>query len=173
MKTAATTDRSTSLSAADHARFSALVRQASGIEVPEIRRAALENAVAQALAASGTDSLDELAGLLASESGRPQLERLVEALTIGETHFFRNEPQFKALTETILPEIIARRRAERRLRIWSAGCSTGEEAYSLAIALESLLPNIDQWNLHLLATDINRQSLLRAQAGVYSPWSFR
>src|SRR5690349_2329010 len=123
MKTAAPAAPPLSLSAADYARFSALVRQASGIEVPDIRRAALEGAVAQALAASGLDTLDELARLLDSEAGRPRLGQLVEALTIGETHFFRNEPQFKALTEAILPEIIARRRAERRLRIWSAGCS--------------------------------------------------
>jgi chemotaxis protein methyltransferase CheR len=101
------------------------------------------------------------------------LAALIEALTIGETHFFRNQPQFQALTETILPGLIAARRAERRLRIWSAGCATGEEPYSLAMALEDLLPDLDQWQVLILATDINRQSLAKAQRGVYSQWSFR
>src|SRR5205085_1716639 len=65
------------------------------------------------------------------------------------------------------------RRKVQRLRVWSAGCATGEEAYSLAILLEELLPDLAFWDVQILATDINRRSLARAQVGVYSPWSFR
>ncbi len=157
----------------DYARFAALVQQASGLEVPDTRRAALEQGIGQALADTRTGDLDTLYQSLASDGGRPVLDRLVEALTIGETYFFRNRPQFEALTQHILPELVARRRPERRLRLWSAGCATGEEAYSLAMVLEGLLPDIDQWDILILATDINRQSLAKAERGVYGPWSFR
>jgi chemotaxis protein methyltransferase CheR len=157
----------------DQARFTELVRNASGIEVPAVRRAELDQAVAQSLASTGAADTDALYQLLAEERGRPALEALVESLTIGETHFFRNRPQFDALAGRILPALIERRRATRQLRIWSAGCASGEEAYSLAILVEALLPDLDQWRVLILATDINRQALAKAQRGVYSPWSFR
>jgi chemotaxis protein methyltransferase CheR len=161
------------LSSIDQARFGNLVRSASGIEVPPVRRAELELAVGQALAATGSADTEALFLLLKDERGRPALDTMVEALTIGETHFFRNRPQFDALADHILPELIERRRGARQLRFWSAGCASGEEAYSLAILTERLLPDLDQWQVLILATDINRQSLAKAQRGVYSPWSFR
>ncbi|MCY2927452.1 MAG: chemotaxis protein CheR, partial [Planctomycetota bacterium] len=101
------------------------------------------------------------------------LDTLIAGLTGGETHFFRNRPQFEALERHILPDLIARRRATRRLRIWSAGCATGEEPYSLAILLQRLLPDLADWNITLLATDLNRQALEKARRGVYGAWSFR
>jgi chemotaxis protein methyltransferase CheR len=108
------------------------------------------------------------------EDGGRELRHLVGRLTVGETYFFRNRGQFAVLREEILPAIIKRRRAHgRRLRIWSAGCSTGEEPYSLAILLRELLPDIDRWEIHLLATDINEDSLATARDGVYRNWSFR
>ena len=158
---------------ADLARFGDLLRSASGLEVPEVRQPELEHAVQQALADTASTDTDALYHLLGEERGRPALDALVEALTIGETHFFRNRPQFEALTAHILPELIERRRGARQLRLWSAGCASGEEAYSLAILVECLLPDLDQWQVHILATDINRQSLAKAQRGVYSRWSFR
>ena len=161
------------LSPANQARFTELVRNASGIEVPDVRRSELELAVQQALQDTGAADTDALCQLLAGEGGRAALESLVGALTIGETHFFRNRPQFDALADHILPELIARRRVVRQLRIWSAGCASGEEAYSLAILIERLLPDLDQWQVLILATDINRQALVKAQRGVYSQWSFR
>ena len=161
------------LSSTDQARFGALVRQASGIEVPEARQAELAHALEQALAASGAPDTEALYQHLAGASGRAALEALVEALTIGETHFFRNRPQFEALAQHILPELIERRRASRKLRVWSAGCASGEEPYSLAILLEQLLPDLAEWQVLILATDLNRQALAKAQRGVYSPWSFR
>jgi len=164
---------SSPLSEIDQARFGNLVRSASGIEVPPVRRAELELAVSQALVATGAPDPEALLDLLKDERGRPALDTMVEALTIGETHFFRNRPQFEALQNHILPELIARRRAARQLRVWSAGCASGEEAYSLAILTERLIPDLEQWQVLILATDINRQSLAKALRGVYSPWSFR
>jgi chemotaxis protein methyltransferase CheR len=103
-----------------------------------------------------------------------ELRALVARLTVGETHFFRNRPQFDALRNVVLPELIRKRRDKvKRLRFWSAGCSTGEEPYSLAMLLLELLPDIEDWSVVILATDINTESLATAKEGFYRNWSFR
>jgi chemotaxis protein methyltransferase CheR len=157
----------------DLQRFQALLREVSGLELPEARRPDLQRAVDRALAATGLADADALHRHLREPAGRPALEAFVGDLTIGETHFFRNRPQFQALERHILPELIERRRGSRRLRLWSAACSTGEEPYSLAIVLERLLPDRASWDVRILATDINRSALERARRGRYGAWSFR
>jgi chemotaxis protein methyltransferase CheR len=103
-----------------------------------------------------------------------ELRALVGRLTVGETHFFRNRPQFDALKTVVLPDLIRKHRDKvKRLRIWSAGCSTGEEPYSIAMLLRELLPDIDDWSIMVLATDINMDSLATAKRGFYRNWSFR
>jgi len=115
-----------------------------------------------------------LAFLEREEDGGRELRGLVNRLTVGETYFFRNRGQFDALRGQILPEIIKRRRGKDQfLRIWSAGCSTGEEPYSLAILVHELLADIGDWDIHLLATDINEDALAAAREGLYRNWSFR
>jgi chemotaxis protein methyltransferase CheR len=106
-------------------------------------------------------------------SNGARFEQLVETLTIGETYFYRHRPYFDMLEREVLPEIVARRRDFKRLRVWCAGCATGEEAYSLAIAVRGVLPDINDWQVTVLATDLNRGYLARAEAGVYGEWSFR
>ncbi len=99
---------------------------------------------------------------------------LVSDLTIGETHFFRDEPLFNGLKDVILPEVIKKNRHEKRLWIWSAGCATGEEAYTLAIMIAQHFSHLLQgWDLRIIGTDINRNFLNRAIKGEYSQWSFR
>ncbi len=103
-----------------------------------------------------------------------ELRHLVSRLTVGETHFFRNRAQFDALRTVVLPEIINRGRSKGKiLRLWSAGCSTGEEAYSIAMLLLELIHDIGDWRLSILATDINEDSLTAARKGLYRNWSFR
>ena len=154
-------------------RFRELVREASGLELPQARRSDLQRAVNRALAATGLGDAEALYRHLRGQGGRPALEAFVADLTVGETHFFRNRPQFEALEHHILPEIIDRRRHSRRLRLWSAACSTGEEPYSLAILVDRLLPDPTGWDVRILATDINRAALERARSGRYGAWSFR
>jgi chemotaxis protein methyltransferase CheR len=160
-------------SGADLESFHALLRERSGLEFPESRQGDLERALRQALADTGLPDMRALAQFLAQPQGQPTLQKVITAVTVGETHFFRNRPQFDALERHVLPELIARRRSERRLRIWCAGCSSGEEPYSLAILLERLLPDLESWDIYLLATDINPRVLDKARRGVYTPWSFR
>lgn len=105
----------------------------------------------------------------------PLWKNLISLVTVGETYFFRNTAHFKALRENIFPRIIARRRhyGLKNLRIWSAGCASGEEPYSIAILLHELLPDIAEWHITILGTDINEVGLEKAQRGQYGGWSFR
>ena len=112
--------------------------------------------------------------LLEAPLTRDVIEILAAQLTIGETYFFRDTRSFEIIGEQLLPELIrVRRGAGQRLRIWSAGCCTGEEPYSLAILLDRILPDLRDWQLTLLATDVNPHFLRKAAAGVYGEWSFR
>ncbi len=118
---------------------------------------------------------DEYLNLLAAETGASELEWRVIAprLTIGESYFFRDTGHISLLQHTILPELIEKKQHLRSLRIWSAGCSTGEEPYSIAILLDTLLPDLSQWEIVILGTDINVDLLRKAERGVYEDWSFR
>lgn len=161
------------LSDPDYARFRDLVRSKSGLDFSEPRRPDLERGVQTALDETNSPDAQSLYRLLSDDSSERWLNRLIARLTIGETYFFRNRPQFEALEQHILPDIIRRRSGSRRLRIWSAGCASGEEPYSLAILLRRLLPDIADWNISILATDINPNALDKAQRGDYGAWSFR
>ncbi|MBF0158250.1 MAG: tetratricopeptide repeat protein [Magnetococcales bacterium] len=99
--------------------------------------------------------------------------QLVFDLTTGESYFFRDTGQMTLLQEVLLPELLQRRRQEKTLRIWSAGCSTGEEPYSIAILLDQLLPDASDWRIVLMGSDINDRALDRARQGRYGSWSFR
>jgi len=110
-----------------------------------------------------------------SIEGATYLNSLVDVLATNETYFFRTLAHFEALRDYLLPELVQakRSRGEKTLRIWSAGCATGEEPYSLAILLLGTVPNIDAWEVTILATDIDIAALEKAREGVYRPWSFR
>ncbi len=102
-------------------------------------------------------------------------QSVIRCATVGETYFFRNQAQFDALRTVVLPALIENQyqRGQKQLRLWSAGCATGEEPFSLAIVLRDLLPDIDSWQVTILATDINSDNLERARHGLYRAWSFR
>jgi chemotaxis protein methyltransferase CheR len=158
----------------DYMRYSQLVQERFGLFFPEKRRMELEIGVRRAFSASTCTDLDAYFALLCEPvKGAPELERLVNALTVGETYFFRDAGQFNALLAHVLPEIIERRRYVRTLRIWSAGCASGEEPYSIAMALVDLLPDLKDWTVTILGTDINTQNLERARTGTYTEWAFR
>jgi chemotaxis protein methyltransferase CheR len=155
-------------------RFCELIHDRCGLDFPSSRLADLELVIADTLGITGLPNVDALLALFANGiQGEAVFQEMIADLTVNETYFFRNQPQFHALEHHILPELIGRRRASRQLRIWSAGCATGEEPYSLAILLERLLPDLSDWNIHLLATDINPDVLAKGQQGRYGEWSFR
>ncbi|MDH5426609.1 MAG: chemotaxis protein CheR [Nitrospirota bacterium] len=108
-----------------------------------------------------------------SAAGVAEWEHLLSRLTNGETFFFRDSGQIALLRDHILPELIGRRNATKTLRVWSAGCSTGEETYSLAMLVDQLLPDRHDWDISILGTDINVRALHHAQRGQYGQWAFR
>ncbi len=156
-------------------RLSDFLDTHTGLHLPRERWGDLRRGLAGAARDFGLPDAQTCAHwLLTVPLTRAQIEVLASHLTVGETYFFREQPAFDALGERILPALIeAGRAGERRLRIWSAGCCTGEEPYSIAILLERLLPDIAEWNVTILATDINPLFLRKAAEGIYGVWSFR
>ncbi|MFQ5901836.1 MAG: CheR family methyltransferase, partial [Thermodesulfobacteriota bacterium] len=98
-----------------------------------------------------------------------ELVHMINAISTNKTSFFREKAQFDLLRRTIIPELIQKKtkKRDRKIRIWSAGCSTGEEPYSLAIILCDVIKDIDAWDVKILATDISTKALDIARAGVY------
>ncbi len=126
----------------------------------------------------GTASPSTLTGQ--GDGSSSEWQELYAILTINESYFFRDKNQYRLLQDKLLPEIIQRKRLEAeaqatqpRLRIWSAGCSTGEELYSIAIVLDELALPWHQWDVTLIGTDISKTALDNARKGLYGNWSFR
>ena len=167
--------REAALADSDYLRFRAFVLDRTGLDFPEDKRAMLSRGLLQMLEPTHSQNLDQLYTRLSMSSSTSAIwDQLIGVLTVGETYFFRNTTHFDALVKNILPDIIAEREhSNRRIRIWSAGCATGEEPYSLAILLRETIPNVESWNISILATDINRDALKKAQEGRYGAWSFR
>jgi chemotaxis protein methyltransferase CheR len=115
----------------------------------------------------GLNSVGELIARLRSHSGNGLERRIVEAMVTGETYFFRDHHPFETLRKTVLPDLITRRAAERRLHIWCAACATGQEPYSVAMLLREHFPDLTGWKVALLASDLSQQVLARARAGRY------
>lgn len=161
----------------DHqwSKVSALIAETLGLHFPAQRLADLRRGLASAAGELGLPDAAACADwLLSAPLTTAQLAVLASHLTIGETYFFRDKKAFDALATRVLPDIIqARRGRDHRLRLWSAACCTGEEAYSLAIMLRQILPDIADWHVTILGTDINPRFLRKAVAGVYGEWSFR
>ncbi|HOT93406.1 MAG TPA: CheR family methyltransferase [Anaerolineae bacterium] len=164
----------TALGYGDYLRFSRLLQERFGLFFSDSRRTELESAILHAFAASPAADLNEYYRLLTElPDGGLEMERLVNAVTVNETYFFRDAAQFDALASTVLPELIEQRRMLRTLRIWSAGCSSGEEPYSIAMLLRDTLPDVDEWSITILGTDVNTAALDRARQGLFGDWAFR
>jgi chemotaxis protein methyltransferase CheR len=112
--------------------------------------------------------------MLSSALTQNELEKLASHLTVGETYFFREKSSLEVFEQQIVPEFIrARHDSGGQLRIWSAGCASGEEPYSLAIVLSRIIADLKEWKITILATDLNTRSLHKASEGIYTDWSFR
>jgi len=116
---------------------------------------------------AGFDSLAEMIAQLRTRSPNGLHRQVIEAMTTNETFFFRDFPAFQALKSRLLPELIEKRALERRLSVWCAACSSGQEPYSVAMILHDL-PGITGWQRRILGTDLSEAMLDRARAGRYS-----
>ncbi len=149
----------------------------AGIYVADNRKYLIENRLAARLKELNLKSFSEYHAYLQYDAGRRQeLNRLFEVITTNETSFYRNPPQLKVFQDMVLKDVLANLRAARqkRLRIWSAGCSTGEEPYTIAIILHEVLRSeLPAWDIRITANDLSEAVLAQARQGVYSEYSLR
>ena len=165
----------TAVSPSSLSRLNDFVETRMGLHFPPARLSDLERGIRSAAVEFGFNHVEScIEWLLSSPPSPDRITTLSHYLTVGDTYFFRDKRLFEILETRVLPAIIdSRRGRERKMRIWSAGCSTGEEPYSLAIVLARLLSDPQDWQTTILATDIDPVSLAKAAAGVYREWSFR
>jgi chemotaxis protein methyltransferase CheR len=159
-------------------QFRSLISAQLGLAFDETKLIYLEEILQRRIESSRQSPQAYLAALQAADNG-DELRALAEELTIGETYFFRNSAQFSAFSETVLPERMRARSSgdgppggDGPLRFLSAGCSSGEEAYSIAMAVRAVVPSRHR-DVSIRAVDINRASLAKARCGQYSSWSLR
>src|SRR5579859_4273942 len=143
-----------------------LLAQESGVYLDSARQRVLENGLARRLTITGV-SLGDYLGRVHGGSGRDELRRLSELVLNHETFFFRNRPHMRALQDVLLEEVHRRKPIGAPIRIWSAGCATGEEAYSLAIAACETAGRLEGRSVEIWATDLSATALVQAQTGHY------
>ncbi len=146
----------------------ALVRQRTGLVFGEARRAAFETALATGMRRARLSDPEVYLARLAVEPAL--LDDLVAEITVGETYFFREPRQFAVIRDDVVPGLMSYRPRDRRLRVWSAGCATGEEPYTVAIVLREL--GLES-AAHIVATDLSRAALAQARRARYTRWSLR
>jgi len=156
--------------------FQRLLMEQAGLQFDDTTRERLERRLVERVRATGArDFADYYLRLRRGLDGSQELERMLEQCVTHETYFFREPRQLRALEYEIIPQLVDQIEKEggrRRFRIWSAGCSTGEEAYTLAIILLRS-PQLRGWELEVIATDLSQRALSRARRAVYSQGSFR
>ncbi len=155
--------------------FIRLISKHTGLEIRERDKTALSEKILLRMKYLKLRIPENYYQLLKSSTpeSHQEWQELAILLTNIESYFFRDKDQFALLRNHILPELIQRKQNNKTIRICSAGCSSGEEPYSLAILLKELLADLEQWNLMILGIDINKDALQKAQKGIYRPWSFR
>jgi len=108
-----------------------------------------------------------------SKESRAEWDKLVSLITTGESYFLRDRGQIKLIQAHLLPDLINKMQGQKQLNLLSAGCSTGEEVYSLAIVMQENFPELDSWNVNLFGIDLNKEAISKAVQGIYPEWSFR
>ncbi len=164
-------------------RFAQLICSHTGLHIREQDRDALRKKIWTRMKTLKLSAAEEYYNLLEAGTvprdgqdacaSECEWKELTLLLTTSESYFFRDQGQFKLLQNLILPELIERQKLARSVRIWSAGCSTGEEPYSLAILVQEMIPDWEQWQILILGTDINQANIEKANRGIYNSWSFR
>ena len=156
------------LSETEFELFRTLLQNKTGILLKSAKRQTLGRRLAKRLEALGMSSYTAYYRMLKAGKGEKELKALINQITIDQTSFFRAGPQFELIGQTALPEIMERNRGLKQLRIWSAGCSRGHEPYSLSMMLQETTRELITWDVKILATDIDSDSLKYAFRGKYS-----
>jgi chemotaxis protein methyltransferase CheR len=156
------------LSSAQFARISDIAKREAGLALSVAKNAMISARIARRLRETGRPDFAAYVDFLESGAGADELRMFISALTTNVTHFFREDHHFKFLEAEVLPRLTAEARAGRKVRLWSAGCATGQEPYSLAITILRLFPDAATHDLRILATDIDEVAIARAMRGRYT-----
>jgi chemotaxis protein methyltransferase CheR len=151
----------------DFAAIARKVLDRTGIVLGATKRDLVYGRLGRRLRALGCSSFDQYRALLEGPDSEAEQVAMVNAITTNLTGFFREPHHFNTLARDIIPELVRSTSHGRRLRIWSAGCSSGEEPYSIAMTVLSALPQRDQWDALILATDVDTNMVATGQAGLY------
>lgn len=153
------------LNESEFERFRSLIYNESGIHFSDNNRAILESRLRERLKVAELDDVGAYYSLIKSNDG--ELKVLLDSVTTNLTRFFRNQAHFQSFEHYVVPDILARKKEAHNtsLRIWSAGCSTGEEPYSLAITLKEIVP--EEIKIEIIASDLSLKSLMTAKEGYY------
>ena len=149
--------------------FSLIYRE-SGLVLDESKAYLIETRLDPVARQKGFSSIQELGEYLQQNPASPLSQKVVDAMTTNETSFFRDVIPFEVMKRAVVPDLIITNSRLHRIRIWSAGCSTGQEPYSIAMILCEMAPMLEGWDVRILATDIVEQVLEQARAGIYSQY---
>ncbi|MBE9556671.1 MAG: protein-glutamate O-methyltransferase [Proteobacteria bacterium] len=145
-----------------------IVKSRSGLTLSPDKAYLLENRLMAVSRKWGMSDIDGLASAVRGGPNEELLREITEAMTTNETLFFRDQTPFEQLEKVVLPRLLETRKESRRIRIWSAACSSGQEPYSIAMILKGMGSILDDWRIDIYATDISRAMLDKARAGLYT-----
>jgi len=152
----------------DFDRIRKLVIEHTGISLSDAKRNLVYGRLAKRLRKMEIGDFGSYIQLLESPAGEEELANFTNAITTNLTSFFRENHHFEFLKSNVLPKLLRDNAGTKKIRVWSAGCSTGEEPYSIAMAIREVIPENKDWDIRILATDLDTNVLAHAQAGVYS-----
>jgi len=154
--------------AEDFRTIAATLHTAAGIALPDSKATLVYSRLAKRLRALGLECFRDYCALVTGDHGLDERQRMIVALTTNVTRFFREPHHFDHLREKVLPPLLAQAKRGGEVRIWSAGCSNGQEAYSIGLTILSLMPDAADYDVRILATDIDTQMLAEGRAGLYA-----
>lgn len=161
-------DQSPAMTDEEYAKFCEFFYRKSGIQFQAGKKYFVERRIADRIEKTGAESFRDYFTMVRFQTTGEELQLLVNAMTVNETYFFREDYQFDALVDAILPEIARTKRPKEPIRIWSIPCSSGEEPYSIAISILERWSQADTWDIEISASDIDSKILHAARTGMFS-----
>lgn len=152
-------------------KFREFFYRKTGIQFDDSKRYFVDKRLIERIGATGHTSFRSYFTFMRFQASGEELQALTNVMTVNETYFFREEHQFQCLVKAMLPEIVKTKKPGATIRIWSIPCSSGEEPYSIALYLTEYWPGIHEWDVELIASDIDTEILKKARAGKFSPRS--
>jgi chemotaxis protein methyltransferase CheR len=145
-----------------------ILKERSGLVLSADKQYLVESRLLPVARRAGLGSLSELVKQLRERAAQPLIVEVIEAMMTNESFFFRDKIPFEHFRDTMIPALLAARSGQRRIRIWCAAASTGQEPYSLAMCLKEIAGKVEGWRIDILATDLSTEVLEKAKAGIYS-----